>query len=167
MKRLRLYAVAAITVLVIAVAIFVAFNYVSSSHQQKGSLSSDSFYQEPVVDVILPALYNNGVNAPLNLTKGSSASLTVEIFPQVNLNCSVDANVSSLSNPSQNISDVISTTISPDILTIAQESSSNTTLRITASSAVQLGEYRVTVTAINLENESQYWGAIFQLNVLT
>lgn len=158
--------VAAISVIIIAGSIFAAFNYLSGSHQQKNGLSTNSFFEEPVVDIIIPTLYRNGANTPLNLTRGSSASLAVEIFPQVNLKCVVGANVSSISSPSENLSDVIWTSISPDVLTIAQESSANATLRITANPTAQMGQYSVTVTAINYDNESQYWGAIFQLNVL-
>jgi hypothetical protein len=169
--KLRLYAVAATTVLIIAVLILATFIYVSNSHQQKDdsstSSSTNSFFGEPVVDIIIPTLYSNGINAPLNLTTGSNASLLIEVFPTVNLKCVFRANVSSLSDPNENLSDMISTSITPGMLTIAQESSANTTLRITASTAAQQGGYSVTVTAINSDNESQYWGAIFRLNVLS
>jgi hypothetical protein len=166
LKNRRSYAIAAVSVLIIAVAIFVAYNYVSSFHQQDGTSSTNSFYQEPVADVIIPALYNNGINSPLNLTRGSNVSLVVEVFPTINVKAVVGVNILSISSPNENLSNVISASINPTTLSINQGSSANTTMGIAVSLGAQLGDYSVTVTATNSDNKSQSWGTIFQLNIL-
>jgi hypothetical protein len=165
-KRQRIYAVALVTTILIAVTIFVTYEHYANSRQQNDGSLNTSFFVEPVVDVILPSLFSNGANAPLNLTRGATASLPVEIFPEVNLNVTLDTTLSSLSYPNQNVSNVISTSFNPPRLSIAEGSRGNTTLDISVSQTAQTGEYSVTVTATNLKNESQYWGDIFQLNVL-
>lgn len=165
-RRQRLYGVVFIVVLLVLITVFVTYYYNANSSQQHKDLSTDSFFSEPVVDLIIPGLFNYGVNAPLNLTKGGTAALIVEVFPStINLKTSVSASIASLSYPNENITNDISTNISPAQLSIADGSSGNTTLSINVSATAPLGTYRVTVTATNLENASQYWGTIFYLNV--
>ncbi len=129
---------------------------------QKSPITT-SFLNEPVVDVIIPSLFNNGANAPLNVSTGEHATLVVQIYPTVRLDALMKFQVDSSPLGGNNRS--ISATFDPSTLDIAAGSSGNTTMNIYVSKNATNGLYYSSVSAVNLENSSELWGNVVQIDV--
>ena len=146
----------------------------SQGHQTQ--TESNSFIEEPVVDILIPALFREtstgGINAPLNVSRGQSVSLTVQLYPTTSLNVSMLFRyfiLGGLNNnqtsTNQNSSQYLSAKFDPQILTIEAGKTVNTTMRLEISQAATKGQYNSVVSAVNLQNSSQIWGVIIQINI--
>lgn len=169
--------IAAIIVLAI-VAAGIATYYLLTPPRAGAQTTTYSFIEQPVVDVIIPTLFreqgsNNG-NIPLNVTRGESISLAVDVYSTVSLAFEMQFRIFALASEQGSNSSVSSTSnastsvvaiFSPETLTIsgAGETSSNMTLAVSARAP--MGEYNSVVSVMNLNNSSQVWGSIVQISI--
>src|SRR5487761_890705 len=93
-SRREMVAIMVIIVLAVMITGITAYDLLGGTSAQRNSTTSDSFIQQPVVDIIIPSLFSQtsagGVNLPLNLTLGESFSLTVDVYSTVSLNASME-----------------------------------------------------------------------------
>jgi hypothetical protein len=163
-----------IVVALAAIISAIAVNDLLGGPSKQNSATTNSFIQQPVVDIIIPTLFaqtaTGGVNSPLNLTLGESYSLTVEVYTTVALNASLIFHAlplgsSSTSELSQGTSGPISGIFNPADLMMEANGKGISTFSIAVSDSASVGAYNAVVSAVNLDNSSQIWGDIFQINV--
>jgi len=163
--------VASLIIVILALIITTVAVYDFMSSQSQNSVPPNSFPQEPVVDIIIPALYRQtstgGINAPLNVTAGESANLTIQVYPTVGLNVTMQFRYFSMSNneSNSNTNSTITATFYPSRLEIGAGFRGNTTMSLGISQSAPPGEYNAVVSAVDLKNVSEVWGAIFQVKV--
>lgn len=169
--------IAAIVIIVIVVAIgaVAAYEYSGQQTTQSGTLvcstctvCNNCFVNEPVVDVVIPALIGNSgaagsTNAPLNVTQNDNVKLAVEIFPSQTIDVKMSFKV--LSSPASAASGALNATFNPSLLTIASQSHASTTLDLKVASGASIGVYDVAVSALDTQNSSWAWGTVFNVNV--
>jgi hypothetical protein len=169
LRRNERIAIGVIVVLAVAIS-GIAFFDLFYSRNLGNATTSNSFVNQPVVDIIIPSLFKEsstgGINSALNLTRGQVVSLQVEVFPTFNLTASMNLRVYALNTSQGNASGAISATFEPEQLNVAENSVKNTTMTIDVSSNAQPAGYNAVVSATNAVNASQSWGDVFQLNVL-
>lgn len=174
MKRLETVAVGIIVVLVIVVSTIAVFDLLTPPKTNQHSTSLP-FVVQPVVDVIVPSLYtnqgSNNDNIPLNVTGGQVVILAVNIYSTANLNFTMEYRVLSYSGGTENDSATIASSLlanasfSPETLVVQGDGNGTTKLTVAFSSSAVPGEYNSVITAVNLDNSSQEWGDILQVNV--
>ena len=136
------------------------------------SLCQSCFVNEPVVDVILPALAKNsggGVstsNAPLNITRGSTQTLEVQVYPTIDVSVKLVFRVlfAPVATNSSSTS-WISATFTPGQISVASQKRGVSTLSLSVSSIAPLGTYNAAVSAEETTNTSVVWGTFFMTNV--
>lgn len=174
MKRLERVAIAIIIVLVVVVTTIAVVDILTPPRSGR-STTSLPFVVQPVVDVIVPALFNDqgskNLNAPLNATGGQSITLSVSIYATIALNCKMEYQIFSLlgANSSNSTtsatSPLTSISFSPEILSIESGGKGTTNMTIIFSSSAIPGEYNSVLSAVNLDNSSQTWGDLIQVIV--
>ncbi len=155
--------------LAIIIASVAVYDFATS--QPQNVTPTNSFLHEPVVDVIIPALFRQtstgGVNSPLNMTPGESTNVIVQVYPTVNVNVTMQFRYFSLSQngsiTGQN--STITGTFNPSKLNILSGKEGNTNLSLGISQSAQDGEYNAVISAIDTQNSSEVWGVILQVNV--
>ncbi len=163
-----------IVVLVIIVSTIAVFDLLAPPKVNQRSTSLP-FIVQPVVDVIVPSLYTNqgssNDNKPLNVTDGQVLTLAVNVYSTVSLNFTMEYRVLSYSGETPNSSSanvsgsLASATFNPDTLSIQGDGNGATSLTLVFSATAVSGEYNTVVSAVNLDNSSQEWGDIIQVNV--
>lgn len=135
------------------------------------------FIQQPVVDVIIPSLFrtqgSNNDNMPLNLTQGESMSLTVDVYTTVSLNLKFEFQVLSYvgqsSNGSSSVtegnSSIVSVAFNPSSLAINGANKGTTNMTVTFSDYAGIGQYNSVVSVVNMNNSTQVWGDLIQINI--
>jgi hypothetical protein len=161
---------AALTIILLAIIIASVAVYDFATSQPQNITATNSFPHEPVVDVIIPALFRQtstgGVNAPLNMTTGESTKLIVQVYPTVNVNVTMQFRYFSLSNDASGVQNsTITGTFDPSKLDIQSGKVGNTTLALGVSQSAQDGEYNAVISAIDTQNSSEAWGVIVSVNV--
>jgi hypothetical protein len=174
-KKHELAAVLLITTLALLIILVTTYDLLYRNGGHDTSTASDSFIQQPVVDVIIPALFSQGttggINAPLNLTQGQSVSLKVMIYSTVSLNATMEFQVYPLAPASQNgtsvteSSSAMTWSFQPSSLQVSINGKGNTTLNLDVPQQFQTGTYSAVVSAVNSQNVAQMWGDVFQINV--
>lgn len=166
-KRLALIAV----VLAIIAAGIAGATLLNGSPNQT---ETNSFITQPVLDIIIPSLFHEtstgGINSPLNASAGQSISLTVQLFPSTNLNVSMQfryflMNSSSSSISPQGNASSLSAMFHPLDLTIAGGKTANVTMDLAISASTVKSHYTSVISAVNLQNSSQVWGVIMQIDI--
>ena len=169
-KRLALVAV----ILAILAAGIAGATLLSSPPSQT---ATNSFIGEPVLDIIIPSLFHQtstgGINSPLNASAGQTLSLTVQLFPTTSLNVSMQfryfvlnsSNSATVSSSQNATSDYIMSTFHPQETTITASKTSNVTMQLAISQSAVRGQYNSVVSAVNLQNSSQVWGVIVQIDI--
>jgi hypothetical protein len=158
-----------IVILAIIIATVAVYDFVAS--QAQNSIPPNSFPQEPVVDIIIPTLFREtaagGINAPLNVTAGDAVQLTVQVYPTISLNVVMQFRYYSLSNneTSSKTNSTIIATFNPSQLDIGADLRGNITMSLGIAQNATAGEYSAVVSAVDLKNATDVWGAIFQINV--
>ena len=160
---------------------------VGNVHSSTSSVSScyennSCFVSEPVVDVIIPKLSqslgsNEVANNVLNVTGGESVSLTVVVYPTINLNATmklelfppVIANSSSFDSSSSSSTSSGSAGINVDFnplnMSISANGHASTVMTLNISSLAEVGVYSATASAVDIDNPAFVWGTFFQINV--
>lgn len=163
---------------------------VHNVHASTSSVSScyennSCFVSEPVVDVIIPKLSqslgsNEVGNNMLNVTRGESVSLTVVVYPTINLNATMklelfpplnnsatssssETSVSSSSTPTSENDIIVG--FNPQNMSISANGQGSAIMTLNVSTNAQLGVYSATASAFDIDNPSYVWGAFFQINV--
>ena len=159
--------------LVIVISLFAVYDIISSQTQAQSP--SNSFIQEPVVDILVPSLFERtptgGQNEPLNVTTGQDIELVLQVYPTVNLNLSMEFRYYLLSateaqnSSSDNSSQLISANFNPTSMRIASGKTANTTVSLQVSQTAPEGQYNAILSALNTDNSSEIWGVIIQINV--
>ena len=149
-----------------------AYDLLGGTSAQRNSTTSDSFIQQPVVDIIIPSLFSQtstgGVNLPLNLTLGESFSLTIDVYSTVSLNASMEfiaTPLASSTGGAQSSTGMITGTFDPSILVIGANGKGITTFHVQVSPTANVGNYGTVISVVNAANSTQVWGDIFQINV--
>lgn len=169
LKRIETIAIGVIVVLAVIVTSVAVFDLVSSGSNQ--STTSLPFVEQPVVDVILPSLFraqgSGNDNIPLNVTHGQVVTLVVDVYSTVNLNFEMkyDVLTGPTSNSSTDFNSVVVGSFTPETLSIQADGKGTANLTLTFSASAYAGQYNMVVSAVNLENASQFWGDFFQVNV--
>ena len=174
MRRLETIALIVIVVLVVIVSTIAVFDLLTPPKTNPASTSLP-FVVQPVVDVIVPALYtnqgSNNDNIPLNVTEGQVVTLTVNIYSTVSMNFKMMYRILSYSGDATNSFSVngnislASVSFNPETLSIQGDGNGTTTLTLAFSTTALPGEYNSVVSAVNLNNSSQEWGDILQVNI--
>jgi hypothetical protein len=173
---------AAIAIAVVALAAVVASAELNAwpfgqggSGCPRGGSQAPCFYEEPVVDVIMPAVGSSGnttnPNRVLNVTAGSDLTLEVEVYPTVALNASMSfssylVSVSGDGSSGMPGGDLPSATFQPSTLTIPAYGHGVTQMLLAVPAGTEPGTYAAVVTATDASNSTQSWGLFFQLEVL-
>jgi len=164
-------AIFAIIVLVSLITGIAAYDLLGGAPGQRNS-TTDSFIQQPVVDIIIPSLFSQtatgGVNLPLNLTLGESFSLTVDVYSTVSLNASMEFIASPLTSSTggvQSSTGLITGTFDPSILVIGANVKGIATFHVQVSPTANAGAYSSVISVVNAVNSTQVWGDIFQINL--
>lgn len=173
MKKTESIAIGVIIVLGVIAASIAVYDLLTppTSGQQTTSLP---FVEQPVVDVIVPSLFrqqgsNNG-NVPLNVTQGETVSMIVNVYTSVSLALKMDFEVlsggpSQSNNSSTTESILITPAFNPDVLNISGAGQGTCNLTLHFSAAVNIGDYNSVISATNINNSSQVWGAIVEINI--
>jgi hypothetical protein len=172
LNRNEKFAYIAIIILAIAI-VGVAIYDFSSASAKKNVASENSFDQQPVVDVIIPSLFiqspEGGVNGVLNLTAGQTKNLTIELYPTVPVNLSMEFRYFLLSGYTSLANETgvppLHASFSPPVLVIGAEAEKNCSMHLSVSSAALLGPYTLVVSAVNSKNASQIWGVTLTATV--
>ena len=171
-SRREMAAIIVIIVLAIMITGITAYDLLGGTSAQRNSTTSDSFIQQPVVDIIIPSLFSQtstgGVNLPLNLTLGESFSLTVDVYSTVFLNASLEFITTLLTSSTggvQAASGQITGTFDPSILVIGANGKGITTFHVQVSQTANVGNYSTVISVVNAVNSTQVWGDIFQIHV--
>lgn len=169
MKRIETVAIGVIVILAVIVTSVAVFDLLTPPKSNQPD-TTFPFIEQPVVDVIVPALSreqgSGNNNIPLNVTVGQVVSLVVNVYSTVNLNVSVDYKV--LTGPTTNNSSpdlVVNGSFSPETLSIGADEKGTTNMTFAISPSAFMGQYNMVISAINLDNSSQFWGDFFQVNV--
>lgn len=169
MKRIETVAIGVIVILAVIVTSVAVFDLLAPPKSNQSN-TSFPFVEQPVVDVIVPALSreqgSGNNNIPLNVTAGQVVSLAVYVYSTVNLNVSVGYKV--LTGPTTNNSspDLLDKgSFSPETLSIGADGKGITNMTFTISPRAYTGQYNMVVSAVNLDNSSQFWGDFVQVNV--
>ena len=170
-SRREMVAIMVIIVLAVMITGITAYDLLGGTSAQRNSTTSDSFIQQPVVDIIIPSLFSQtstgGVNLPLNLTLGESFSLTVDVYSTVSLNASMEFITTPLTSSTsvQSSTGLITGTFNPSILVIGANGNGITTFHVQVSQTTNVGNYSAVMSVVNAANSTQVWGDIFQINV--
>ncbi|HXQ93506.1 MAG TPA: hypothetical protein VN739_10920 [Nitrososphaerales archaeon] len=163
--------VTVVVILVIVISLVAVYDI--SNNQTQGQVGTNSFIQQPVVDILVPSLFREtsigGQNVPLNITNGQSDSIVIQVYPTVDLNITMEFQYYLLStNESSRSSDPgsISATFNPSNLRIDAGKTENTSMTLRVSPSAPLGQYNAVISAFNSANSSQVWGVIVQINVV-
>jgi hypothetical protein len=172
-KRERRAALIAVLLAIVAAAI-AGVNLLLSSSTPKVN-TSNSFIAQPVLDIIVPSLFHEsstgGVNAPLNASRGQTLSLTVQLFPTTNLNVSMQFRYFILNGSATQTSsskenpEYLSAVFYPSETKLTAGRTTNVTMQLVVSSSATIGQYNSVLSAENVQNSSQIWGVIMQVNV--
>lgn len=173
MKKIESIAIGVIIILGVIAASVAVYDLLTppTSGQNTTSLP---FVEQPVVDVIVPSLFrqqgsNNG-NVPLNVTQGENVSMIVNVYTTVSLALEMDFKVISGGPSQSNTSSITQSTLitpafDPDVLNISGAGQGTCNLTLHFSEAVNVGAYNSVISATNIDNSSQVWGAIVEINV--
>jgi hypothetical protein len=166
------FGVTVVVLLVITISLVAIYDIGNS--QINGQTGTNSFISEPVVDILLPSLFREtstgGQNEPLNVTVGETDTLAIQIYPNVNLNLTMEFRYYFLgttfsSTTSSNSSQSILAQFFPPSLSINADKTGNTSVTLQVSRTASLGQYNAIISALNTENSSEVWGVIVQINV--
>jgi hypothetical protein len=173
-----MYEIAAI-ITIIALALVItsvtAYDLLGRPGAQGLSITTGTFIQQPVVDVIVPSLFRSGstggINAPLNLTQGETISLPVTVYSVAAINVTAEFRITPLSlsqtatSSLANSSSIISWSFAPGSFQVEPNGKANTTLKLDVPYLMPLGTYSAVISAANTDNSSQIWGDILQINI--
>jgi hypothetical protein len=175
-KLERRAALVAVLLAIVAAAIAGANLYFNGNASNQ--TTPNSFIIQPVLDIIIPSLFHEsstgGVNAPLNVSAGQSLSLSVQLFPITDLNVSMQFRYfalnenSTVSFSSSNINQSgqpLAATFTPSSVKLGAEHAVNLTMQLAISPDAMIGRYNTVISATNLQNSSQVWGVIVQINI--
>ena len=175
MNKVERISILIIAVLSVAIVVGVAADLFLGQNQHQStstSITSNSFIEEPVVDLIVPQLFRQtstgGINAPLNVTDGENVSLIVEIYPAaVSVNVSMEYRSFFLSgtNASNDNAGPFAVTFKPEFLSIARGKEGNTTVNLAVSAASPPGDYNLIISAVDVQNSSYVWGVIVPVSI--
>jgi hypothetical protein len=173
LNRNEKYGVAIIVLLVVIISLVAVYDI--SSRQTNDQTGTNSFISEPVVDIILPSLFREtstgGQNEPLNVTVGQTDTLAIRVYPNVNLNLTMVFKYylltsSFTSSVSNNSSQSILANFVPSNLNIKAGKMGNTSMTLQVSRTASVGQYAAVISALNLDNSSEVWGVLVQINVI-
>lgn len=174
MKRVESIAIGVIIILGVIAASIAVYDLMTppKSNLQTTSLP---FVNQSVVDVIVPSLYrqqgSNSGNVPLNATQGETVSMVVNVYTTVSLTLKMTFDVISGGLNQTNAgtiaqsSSMVSATFDPDVLTISGAGQGTCNLTLHFSPVANLGDYNSVVSAVNVNDPSQVWGAVVQINI--
>lgn len=157
-------------VAVAAVALLAAFElgYLPVRGGASSTTCASCGFEEPVVDVIMPAIGSSGnasnPNRTVNMTLGSSQAFEVDVYPTIPLNFTMSFSAV-LMSASGGSSEVPSASFVPGSVDVAANGKGVTTMTIVVPSSAAAGSYDAVVSALNIDNNSQVWGLYFQLQV--
>ncbi|MGI0091218.1 MAG: hypothetical protein ACREBS_05875 [Nitrososphaerales archaeon] len=177
-KQYESIAIIIVIALVISIAAITAYDLLGGAVGQNQPGKTDSFIQQPVVDIIIPSLFRQtstgGINSPLNLTRGENLSFSVYVYSTVDLNVSMEFRAFQLASVSlqagstssnNNVSETMSVAFDPSFFKVGEDGSGNTTINLHVKTSAQVGAYSAVISASNLNNSSETWGDILQINV--
>ncbi|MCL4518695.1 MAG: hypothetical protein M1587_05805 [Thaumarchaeota archaeon] len=166
---------------------FTSGRAIGNVHSSTSSVScyknNSCFVNEPVVDIIIPKLSqslgsNEVGNNVLNVTRGESVSLTIFVYPTINLNATMELElfppVTGSSASFDNFSSSSSTSTSsaginadfnPSYMSISANGQASTVMTLNMSSAAETGVYSASASAVDINNPTFVWGTFFQINV--
>ena len=172
-KTFALVLVAGLIVLSAVIGIGFVMQPGSANNRTVTTLCQSCFVEEPVVDVILPTLTRNPggsvstTNAPLNMTRGSTQSLSVDVYPTVSISVTLVFRV--LLSPSAGTagsSASLSASFSPSELSISSQGRGVSTLTISVPANALPGTYNAAVSVEQTNaTSSGVWGTFFMINV--
>lgn len=137
------------------------------------SVCSSCFQQEPVVDIVMPALGSSGnisnPNRVVNMTLQETKTFQVDIYPTVGLGFDM-AFRSLLVSPAPGTSPGgqeanLIAVFQPSSLSVGANAKGVTELTVSVPGNATRGTYDVVVSATNQGNSSQVWGLYFEVSV--
>jgi hypothetical protein len=155
-------------VVLILVATSSAFAYSMLTYRPlaNNSPSTSHFIGQPVVDVIIQNLtrQGQGVPEPLNVTRGSSTKLLIEVFPTVDLAVYFRMNIFSMKTGENKTSSFI-ITFDPTSVSVRANSEATAFMTISVPFDAPTGTFDAIASAINQKNPTQVWGLVFTMSV--
>ncbi len=125
--------------------------------------------QEPVVDVIMPALGSSGnfsnPNRQLNMTAGETKTFEVDVYPTAPLGFTMDFVVLAPGSGGQQGGPGIEASFNPQVLTVGANSDGTTQMTLSVAQSASRGTYDVVVSATNTSNSTEVWGLYFEVSV--
>lgn len=174
-RRFESMAIAAVIVLAIVVTGVASYDLLSPRTTQPQQSTTYSFVEQPVVDLIIPTLFkqqgSDSSNVPLNVTRGENVTLSIDIYATVNLTITMNYSIYLLSAPSGSSaapgtnSTTVLASFNPQSLTVDTRAKGVVTMYLRVLSETPMGDYTAVVSAVNVNNSTQSWGDIFQINV--
>jgi hypothetical protein len=162
-------AVAAAAVVALALVASFELGFFPSPHgSSTTTVCSSCNFQEPVVDVIMPAIGSSGnysnPNRVVNLTLGGSETFEVDIYPTVGISVMMLFS-SVLTSITAQGSGNITATFQPSTLAVGANSKGVTMMTVSVPASAAEGTYDGVVSAQSQGNSSEVWGLYFQLVV--
>lgn len=175
MDKKRLAAVV-VAVLVVASAVsyveFGSWPFGGTTSDCPNNSHSQCFYQQPVVDIILPVIGSSGnssnPNRFVNLTAGSSTVFEVDVYPTIPLNVSLSFSSYLLNggvSSGATTGGAPEAVFEPSHLSIPANGRGISLMDITIPGGTGTGTYAAVITATNVSNSSETWGLFFQLRL--
>ena len=171
MKSFSLQFAALIVIIVLVIGGAIAYRLATS---RSGSSRTDSicetcFPGEPVGDVIIPTL-SQGVgggdaNRPLNLTQGENSTLGVDVYLTISANVSMGFKIESSPSSRTTNSAAILYLFKPETFQAETNRNASTILSLSVSKDATVGSYSALVTVSDMDNASNSWGTLVQLNI--
>ncbi len=174
-KRHESMAIVVVIVLALIVVGVASYDLLTPRTTHAQQSTSYSFVQQPVVDLIIPTLFrqqgSDSGNLPLNVTRGENVTLSIDVYSTASITFRMQYEIYLLSadSASSTLSGTNSTTMSvdfnPQSLTVDTNAKGVSIMHLSVPSQTPTGIYTAVVTAVNVNNSTQSWGDIFQINV--
>ena len=166
-RRVAVIAVAALGLLALAASVEMGLLPVGGGGSAR--VCSTCFSQEPVVDVIMPALGASGnfsSDRVINMTAGETRTFEVDVYPTIPLTCTMSlGTVLAPDAASQAPGSGVGATFAPTSLTVATNGRGTTLMTLSVAQSAARGTYDMVVTATDASNSSEVWGLYFEISV--
>jgi hypothetical protein len=172
MKSFSLQFASLIVIIVLVIGGAIAYRLATSrsgSSSRTESICETCFPGEPVGDVIIPTL-SQGVgggyaNRSLNLTQGENTTLGVNVYLTISANVSMGFKIESSPSSATTNSAAILYLFTPEAFHAETNRNASTILNLSVSKDATTGSYSALVTVSDIDNASNSWGTLVQLNI--
>ena len=163
-------ALAVIAIIAVAILSSGALSPTPKGTQGGSTTCTDCFIQEPVVDIIMPALGSLGNSSNPNrvvaMTAGTSRTFEVDIYPTIGTNFTMgfSALLIAAAGASPPVGSVTAS-FQPTHLELGPNQKGVTLMTVVVPNSTSTGSYDAVVSATDLANGSYVWGLYFQIVV--